>query len=97
MLSVKVGKFYSDQVLILFGVPQGSVLGPILFTIYLQPVTNIMKDHNLQYHQYADDKQLYKAFNANDLKLIIQTTQECICDLTFWMTKNKLQLKESKK
>ena len=32
-------------------------VGPILFTIYLQPVTNIMKDNNLQYRQYADDTQ----------------------------------------
>ena len=53
----------------------GSIIGLILYAIYLQPVTNIMIDHNLQYYQSADDTQLYKALNVNHLDLIIQTTQ----------------------
>ena len=96
MLRVKVVAFYADQVFKPFGVPQDSVLGHILFAIYMQLVRKIIKHRNLQYHQYADDKQLYKAPNANHLSLIIKITQECICDLKSWMTKNRLQLYEPK-
>ena len=75
-LCKKARKCYNDLVFIPFSIPQGTVLGLILFTIYLQSLTHIMKDHNLHYHQYADDTQLYNAFNANHLNLIIQTAEE---------------------
>ena len=69
-------------------VPQGSVLGPMLVSLYVQPIGDIICKRNLKYHHYADDLQLFCYFylHANSLSTAVRRVEQCIDEIKDWMT-----------
>ena len=96
---VDVNKCKSSQRLLERGVPQGSVLGPLLYLLYTSPLADVIKRYNLEYHFYADDKQLYVAFKTDFLDKMVEcktTIEQCVRDIDNWMVINKLKLNQDK-
>ena len=93
---VRINNIMSDRASIICGVPQGSVLGPLKFCLYLLPLCSILKHHNIGYHIYADDTQLYIPFKCNDPLATLPKLKSCISGIRVWMIKNKLKINDSK-
>ena len=80
-----------------FGVPQGSCLGPLLFTVYASKLFDVVKDHLPTIHYYADDTHLYVSFSPNDETgedEAVAVVQRCLGDIRLSMTTDKLLLND---
>uniref|UniRef100_A0A3B3SDN5 Reverse transcriptase domain-containing protein n=1 Tax=Paramormyrops kingsleyae TaxID=1676925 RepID=A0A3B3SDN5_9TELE len=93
--SVHLGEFFSSTAPLSCGVPQGSILGPMLFSLYLLPLGNIFRKHNIPFHCYADDVQIYLPVKTNDNTSFLSLFN-CLRDLKRWLNQNFLCLNENK-
>ena len=92
---VSIGDHKSEWTSMTCGVPQGSILAPLLFNLYMLPMSQIMRKNQISYHSYADDTQLYLALSPNDYSPIDSLCQ-CIDEVNSWMCQNFLQLNKDK-
>ena len=93
---VSVRGCYSEPSALAYGVPQGSVLGPILFLLYTQPLSQIVSKHQVSHHMFADDTELYKTSPRDNIPSLLEAMQSCTTDVKLWTIQNKLQLNEEK-
>ena len=93
---VVVDGIQSDKSCLQYGVPQGSVLGPVLFLLYMKPLDDVLLEHSVSGHSFADDTQLSKSCLVADIGPAISQVETCLLDVKSWMTENKLKLNDDK-
>ncbi|MCG8431411.1 MAG: reverse transcriptase family protein, partial [Candidatus Omnitrophica bacterium] len=93
---VQINGTWSTARELLYGVPQGSVLGPLLFLIYILPLGKLIDQGATPRHGYADDTQLYVALPIRILQQELLHLEDNLCTVQKWLTVNKLKGNPSK-
>ena len=81
---------------IIVGVPQGSVLGHVLFVLYTIALSDIIANHSVNHQLFADGTQLQKSTPPNDVQSLTHDLQSCIDHIKAWMCNNQLKFNEDK-
>ena len=94
--SVLINNFASPSHNVNTKVPQGSVLGPLSFTMYTSPLEDLITSYGVSCMVYADDIQLYVTMTEEQRPDVIQRLESCLVHVKSWSTANKLKLNDDK-
>ena len=86
--SVVIGDEKSPPITLKQGVPQGSVLRPVLFTLYMSPLGDLCRAHGLTFHGYADDSHNYPFFQPSvkgSREQCIEVLNNCLQNIRVWI------------
>ena len=75
---IKIGDSFSEAVILPFGVPQSSILGPLLFTLYTSPLSQVISKFNVTHHLYTNDTQIYLAVDYRNFDSSKEELTECL-------------------
>ena len=95
-LRVCVNGKYSESSVQRYGVPQGSVLGPLLFTLYFSSISNVLNQWNISHAIFADDIQFYLSDDSSNIQSLTEKVKNCTVAIKNWMLSNKLMLNDYK-
>ena len=93
---IKIDGHLSDAFQHPYGVPQGSFLGPLLFTLHTTPLSSVISKFNMTHHLYADDTQIYLELDSRNFDSSIPELTNCLEAVQAWMGNNKLKLNPDK-
>lgn len=90
---MRIGLVNGKKCILVYGVPQGTILGPLLFIIYIHDLVAVAEKHDLSIELYADDSQWYIGFNPlSERSHAINNIEKCMVAVRKWMADNFLKV-----